>query len=298
MSAILIAIIIMIYTLQSLFCRFYSMNYPGDEKNTSFVYSVISGIAVTLLTFAINGFAFNISLPTFLLGALNALALLGYNIALIKATALGSYAVTMIVMLFGGILIPLFFSLIVYRQPMTAMELVAIGVMLVAMVFLNADGLFTKNKEDKKPISLPYVFYCALVFVCNGVYGQLLSSQQIIMEQTQRAEMIMTTYFLMSIMALAVLACRLKKGTAAAFRQSKKSALFLALTCLAVFTALNMLMVILSLINPAILYTIDNGGVLVLSALCSWLFFKEKFTPAKITGIVLATGSILIFSIF
>jgi len=298
MSAILITIMIMVYTMQSLFCRFYSMNYPGDEKNTSFVYSVISGIAVTLLTFAINGFTFAPSWQTVLLGVLNAIALLGYNLALIKATALGSYSITMIVMLFGGILIPLFCSVLIYQQPMAGMEFAAIGIMLVAMIFLNLDGLLVKNKEEKKPVSVQYVFYCALVFVCNGVYGQLLSTQQILMKETQRAEMIMITYIVMAVMAFAVLAGRLKKDTFAAFRQNKKSALFLALTCLAVFTALNMLMVVLSLINPAILYTIDNGGVLVLSALCSLVFFKEKFTPAKTVGVVLATASIVIFSVF
>ena len=72
---------------------------------------------------------------------------------------------------------------------------------------------------------------------------------------------------------------------------------FLALTCLAVFTALNMLMVVLSMINPAILYTIDNGGVLVLSVLYSRILFKEKLSPAQIAGIVLAAVSIVMLSL-
>ena len=45
------------------------------------------------------------------------------------------------------------------------------------------------------------------------------------------------------------------------------------------------------------LYTIDNGGVLVMSAICSCIFFKEKLHLNQIIGIILATVSIVMISL-
>lgn len=294
-STLLILFLIVLYTMQSLFCRFFSMNYPGKEENTSFVFSVTTGIAVTILTFAYNGFTFQASWITLLLGLLNAVALFGYNLGLIKATEIGSYSITMISILFGGILIPLFFSVIVYQDTLNVMQLIAIAMMLVSFVFLNWDGLFG---NEKKPLSAKFLLLCALLFLCNGAYGQLISTQQIMTNDTQREEMIMITYFFMAILALIVLMLKLKKGTVKAFKQNRKSGIFLACCCLIIFSALNLLVYILSLVNTAVLYTMDNGGVLLLSLVCSCIFFKEKFTAPKLVGVVLSVASIFMLSIF
>lgn len=294
-STLLILFLIVLYTMQSLFCRFFSMNYPGKEENTSFVFSVTTGLAVTLLTFGYNGFSFSPSWITVGLGALNALALFGYNLGLIKATEIGSYSITMISVLFGGILIPLFCSVLIYNDTLNAMQILAIIMMLVSFVFLNWDGLFG---YEKKPMSAKFLFLCALLFICNGAYGQLLSTQQILMHDTQREEMIMITYFIMAILALIVLSLRLKKDTLPAFKQNRKSGIFLVCCCIIIFSALNLVMYILSLVNTAVLYTMDNGGVLMLSLLCSCIFFKEKFTLPKMIGVVLSVASIFMLSIF
>ena len=42
-----------------------------------------------------------------------------------------------------------------------------------------------------------------------------------------------------------------------------------------------------------VLYTIDNGGVLVLAAVYSVILFKEKIDKLKLFGIILATLSIV-----
>ena len=60
---------------------------------------------------------------------------------------------------------------------------------------------------------------------------------------------------------------------------------------------MNVLVLCLPLVNTVILYTVDNGGVLVLASLYSYFLFKEKFDPAKIIGIVLAVISITILSV-
>ena len=71
----------------------------------------------------------------------------------------------------------------------------------------------------------------------------------------------------------------------------------LLLCLLSAAAAINLLVFILPLVNTAVLYTTDNGGVLVLSCVYSVLIFKEKLTPSKLAGMILAVASIVALSI-
>ena len=77
----------------------------------------------------------------------------------------------------------------------------------------------------------------------------------------------------------------------------KKAALFALGSCVVATLASNMLMYLLGLMNTSVLYTIDNGGVLVMSAICSCVFFKEKLHWNQILGIALAAISIVMISL-
>ena len=54
---------------------------------------------------------------------------------------------------------------------------------------------------------------------------------------------------------------------------------------------------VLKLVNASVLYTIDNGGVLVLSVLYSCILFKEKLSLAQGIGIGLSMVSIIALSL-
>ena len=58
--------------------------------------------------------------------------------------------------------------------------------------------------------------------------------------------------------------------------------------------AVNVLVLLLSQINETVLYTVDNGGVMMLSAVYSITLFKEKATPLKIIGIIVAVASLCV----
>ena len=61
--------------------------------------------------------------------------------------------------------------------------------------------------------------------------------------------------------------------------------------------AINILVLVIRMVNTAVLYTVENGGVLVLSAIYSFIFFKEKPQLLKVIGIILAAVSITVLSI-
>ena len=298
-STLLIALMIVLYACQTLFCRLYNQRYPGEESTSPFVYNVIYGVFVSVVTFAVGKGRFAPSTATVLLGLLNGAVLFGYNLSLIKATAGGSYAVANLCLLAGGILIPLFQSVIVYHVPLNTLQYAGVAVMLAAFLFLNLDGIVGGKKEAKAKTAASRLFplFCALLFLFNGLYGALLNAQQEATGNTQREEMIIVTFLFTALLGFAMLLAKRGRGSLAAFRQTKGSALCMLLCCISAAAALNLLMYVMQLVNVPVLYTVENGGVLVLSVVFAVFLFKEKITPFKAVGLLLALSSLVMLSI-
>ena len=288
-SVLLIVLIVVLYSLQTLFCTMYTNNYPGKSENASPVFCVLESVAIAIFTWAWIGFKFELSTMTLLFGVLNAVALYGYNTSLIKAGAKGSYAFMNVSLLFGGILVPLMYTSIFLGDTLHWHQYVAIGLMLVSFVLMN-------YKEMKlKDTHWSYYVFCALLFVCNGMYGTFLKMQSDY-DVNQKNEMIILTYGIMGIIAFVQLAFKEKKDTFKAFRMSKKAILPLVLCLASAALAINILVLVIPMVNTAVLYTVENGGVLILSAVYSFLFFKEKPHLTTILGMIIAAVSITVLS--
>ena len=72
---------------------------------------------------------------------------------------------------------------------------------------------------------------------------------------------------------------------------------FLLLCCVCATLAAHLMMYVLTRVNASVLYTIDNGGVLVLSVLYSCFLFKEKLSLPQGIGIGLSMVSIIALSL-
>ena len=67
--------------------------------------------------------------------------------------------------------------------------------------------------------------------------------------------------------------------------------MFLSALCATI--AVNLFLYTMSGINLTVLNVVDNGGVLVVSAILAFVLFKEKPAPRTIAGIVLSCASIV-----
>ena len=90
---------------------------------------------------------------------------------------------------------------------------------------------------------------------------------------------------------------RAKGETLPAFRQNGKSALSALAASFSACAAINLLMHALSLINVAVLYTLNNGGVLIVSVLWSVTILREKLGKTKIVGLILAIAAVFALSV-
>ncbi|MBQ3708399.1 MAG: EamA family transporter [Clostridia bacterium] len=295
MSNLLVAVLVLLYTFQSAFCNLYAKHYPGQKAHASPVYSVLYGFLVALGTLVFARFAVHPSPLTWGLGILNGAALVTYNTLLIKAAALGPFSVTMIFNLSGGILIPLFWSALHDGESLSPWQYAAIAVMLVSFVFLNLEE--KKEGAERQKVSLAFILTVTLLGCVNGLYGTLMNTVERAFEGAENADMIIVTFGSSAVLALLLLILQAKGETPRAFRQTPRSALFALAASVSACAAINLLMHALSLINVAVLYTLNNGGVLIVSVLWSVLILREKLGRFKVIGLILAIAAVFALSI-
>ncbi len=292
MAVLSVALLVVLYTFQSLFQKLFSTHYESSSAAlTSTIFSISYGAFAGIATLAVTGLSFAPSPATWICGLVNALALWTYNMSMIKASRTGSYSFQMIAMLFGGIVLPMVFNAIFLGTALSALQLFAIALMLVSFVLMNLKGLSLKGSSGV------FLTWCLILFVANGVYGILMNLQQHLSAGAERNEMIVLTYLGMAVLCAAVQLCRDPKALIQGFRIPAKPLLFLLLCCACATLASHLLLYCLTLVDASILYTIDNGGVLVLSVLLSCLLFREKLSRAQLTGIALSVISIVLLSL-
>ena len=287
MEILVITAGVLFATGQSLFCRMYTSAQNGrGAVQFSVLYAFLAGVC----TLAIGGFRYAPSGTTLLLGALNAVMLLTYNIAMVHAGNLGSFAFLMIGVLSGGILVPMAYDLIFLGTRLNAWQIAAVAMMLVSFVMMNRDGLSGKK-------SGAYLAWVGVLFLVNGLYGTLMGLQQNAMEFTQRSEMIVTTYLGTAVIGTLFSLVRERGEFFRGFRMSGRAAAFLGASALCCTGSVNLLLYAMKLVRLTVLNVTVNGGVLVISAGLAYFVFREKMTAWKIAGIGLAAVSVILLSI-
>ena len=291
MPVLLLFLMIAASTLHGIFLNSYNANYPGADKNKSPVYSSILGLLVAFITFAVRGFDFDFSWIAVGLGLVNGVAVALFNYFLGKGSELGPYSFVMVSALSAGIIMPLMLSVVLDGFP-GIFSLLGVLVMLIAFVLLCVDF---KNKVKPHKAFYPT---CILLALVNGTYGVLNALEKRIEHGAHDDEFIITTYLTTSVVAIVLLICQNRRKTLSVFRQTPKSILFAILGAACISANINLMMVTLGYKNfETILFTVLNGGTLVLSALLSLLLYREKINLQKWCGIAVAAASMALFAI-
>ncbi|MBQ8309778.1 MAG: hypothetical protein IJX80_02040 [Clostridia bacterium] len=282
---LLIGILIVVSTCQSILTRFYSTSYPGREDLSSPIFTVVSGFVLVIVTFCLAGFRFEASSQTLIIGLVNALALVLYNTSMLKASANGPYSVTVVFMIAGGIVIPAIVSAF-FGDDLNWVKIISILVVLVSVYLISyKDGENYKNKKL-------FFIACAGLFVGNGVYGSLidvhfrLTTSADMTSSPEREEVLIITYLGAALISAVMLIVKTRKDLHALTVQSKKSLGFLIAASVVIAAAVNLVVYTIGFVDTTILYTFDNSCVFLLSVLFSCIVFKEKLTRLNVIGCV------------
>ena len=290
-----VAGLITLYTLQSLFTKLYTDKYPGDADIASSVLTVVSGLAVVAITFCFFSlFKFDVNGWSLLIGALNAVALYGYNYFIVKASQSGPYSILMMFNLAGGIIIPIIASLIMGWDGSWSTPF-KIGLNLVSIIAIISSVYLVSKKSDegegKKSITLGFILSCFGLAACNGIYGIFLTLQQQTHQaggEANRDEMVIATFFFAALISFVLGVIKQGRGfIKSIFKQNKASTMYLVGASIAFALAINFIVIIIPHFDTTILYTIDNASVLIMSVLISWIFFKEKLSKLNVLGITI-----------
>lgn len=284
---------ILCYTFQGLFGKLYAASYTGGENDATPVYSCIYGLIVGVSVLAVAlGFRFEASLSTWGLGIANGLMLFLYNLGVIKASRTGPFSLQSIFRLFGGVVVPMLFSVLFWGDRLTAVQVTGIVVMLASFVVINIDGNILQG------VKKGYVGWVALLFTVNGLYGTLMACQQRVMAGAQSNEMIVVTFLSSSLISLLSLLVSRRKETLNAFRMSGKAwGNAIGAGVVAALAVVQMMALLNRMESLSVFYTVENGMVLVLTVVLSAILFKEKLSRKAIIGIAMSVVSLVLLSL-
>lgn len=283
-SYLLILLLILLHTMQSFLCKKYTTVYPGEASMASPVFTVVSGIIIAVVSMAFSSFRLSVQPLTVAFAFANALALYMYNYSIVKAAQNGVYSVQMVFSLGGSIIIPAVVANGVFDDPLGYRKIISI-IIIIAAIYMTS----IKKEESGQKVTRIFLIACILLFVSNGVYGSLFDAQQRVTGSGDKEEMIAITYICSSLLSLITMAVKNPKKIVPAMKQSRTSLVFLLGCSFVTALAVNLLTIILPLVDLTMFYTMDNAGVLLLSVLCSCVFFKEKLSGINIAGCVLMT---------
>ena len=313
-QALLIGAIILLYTLQSLFSKMFNDAYPGDAKHSPDVFAVASGIIVALVSLFFSGFKFGeFRWETLLLGLVNAGILYGYDQFIIKASGKGPYSIMMVFNLGGGIIVP---ALVTPLLPFGPFNPALFGVQMVAIVIIcTSIYLVSAKKEDttetngKKPNLKAFFAISALLAIMNGLYGVIfvvhngimsnvfscLGTEDAIFTAVSQQKQLLVIYSFLGVAIISAIRLLVteKKSVLVPFKQSKKSFLYLILASIVSAMAVNVLVLLVGVVNETLLYTFDNAGVMLLSALASAIIFKDRLSTKNIIGCIVMTVALV-----
>ena len=282
---------VLCYTAQNYFNLLYSVSYPGAPADATPVFSIIYGLFTALVTLAVSSFSFQPSADTVLCGLLCGAALFLFNLSLINASVTGPYGFQTIMKLMGSVILPLAFCTLVWRERLTAAEIIGLAVMLLGFVLFNLKGL--KAVGVKKG----YYLWSVLLFTANGAYGILMDAQQKLAGAAQRNEMIVITFAGMALLSIVIQLIRDKSVLATPFKLQRKAAPCLVACCAVAATAVHLMMYTLSLIPATILFATNNGGVLIATTLLGAAATHEKLDRFKLAGLAVCAAGLALLSI-
>lgn len=270
---------IVVYTLQSFLTRLYSDHYPGDPDMASPVFTIVSGIAVVIASVVATGFRFEADWQTLVFGVLGGVAMVIYNNSIMKSVQNGPYSVMMVFQISGAIIIPIFSSALIFGDHISVVQIICIAVVLVS-------GYMISKKEGESEFKKGFWLASIAMGIANGVYGSFLNIQQRVTGEGQKEEMLAVIFGVAVILSSIRLATQQKKEFFHVMKQTKQSAVYLALCSVTVVAGLFLLTALIGMMNLAVLYTFDVSGMLVLSVIASCIFLKEKISWLNVVGCV------------
>lgn len=295
-NVMLMSALVVLFTAQSLLLKLYTPKYPGREELASPAFTVVFSFAISIITFLLTffsfsdaglaiGYNFSLSWQTVLLGGLDALAIIGYNASIIRGSKTGPFSVLMIFSIAGSIIIPTVVSAFFFD------EVPSIGKVISMLVVIASVYLVSKKSGETYSDKKVFWISCFIFAAASGISSALIKIHEQIMTKNQgypaeQKEFVVIAYLFAAVFSVIMLLFKEGRAFPKAMVQTKASFLYLAICSVVGVGAINLLFYTVPLIEAAVLYTLKDASVFLLSTAISCIFFKERLTRLNAVGCV------------
>lgn len=280
MNVIMLTMAVLFSTFQVVTKKLY-----GEEDGTNvYMFNLISTIA-SLVIFAI------ISKGNFTYNRITTMYAICYGAAFISALVFsllaienGSLALSTLIISYS-LIIPAAYGVMFLRERPTAFAVIGILLLIISLYMTNKAG-------NANEISVIWIIYATLSFVCNGTCATLQKVQQVVCGGKYISEFMLTG--LSSAMVIAILTMLCKKKS---WKISKSGIRNGVVTGFLNGMGNLFIMMLASRIPAVILYPIFSGGSIVLTCIISVGCFREKLTKRQGVGVLLGIISIVMLNL-
>ncbi len=189
-----------------------------------------------------------------------------------------------------SVVVPLIFGVAFLKEPISLF--LAIG---IALLFLSIALVSKSSEKDNTKITPRWIFHITATFFSNGICMSIQKLFQIRYTDTFSNVFMILSLAITFLFILVVAFIHERNG----FKESVKSkSVVWPILCGAGNGVANHLTLMLAVILPAsILYPIQSAGGIILTAVVSLVFYKEKLSAYQKLGFVFGVLAIILFNI-
>jgi len=260
------------------------------------VLCVLIGGALTTVSSGIDAFAVSAAeLGTAFLSGISGAV---FVICWMLSVRCGAYMMVEVCLLLGS-LVPIFFSVVLYQEALSAFQLLGILLLVVAVYIISTYNTSLKNK-----LSVGAVL---LLFLCGLANGTADLSQKLFVKNFPDSSVPVFQFYsfvVSSLVLLILYGCLVykKKRTApdevsilkAGRLRSVIGYIIVMAVCLFLHSYFKTLAA--AHLDSVKLYPLTQGGAIIASLFMSHIFFKERITPRCVLGVCIAFGAMLLIN--
>lgn len=286
----------------------------GSSIRPSLIFTTVKGLCVSVIfffiTWIVDGQIMHVTPYSLLLAAFVAVFCLAYTLIGFRIFKYGSLSVFTTFLMLGGMILPYIFGVSVLDEQLSVFRVVGVVLLVISLIFPLWGN---KQSNDKKGNMGIFVLLCLLVFVLNGlvsIVSKIHSVELFSYETVSPTSFVVLTNLINGILSGIALTIThfFGKNPQHASENDKESSqnckgfkIFLPIFFLILIGAiLDGSSYVLQLMGAgrvaaSVMYPLQTGGTVVLSAVAGYLFFKEKPNKMTFIGLCITFVATLLF---
>ena len=302
MEYVIILLAVACFAAQFAFTKLYEGQVGQSGATTLFMLGGASLVGALIFFLTVGG-RVQFSMVFLLWAVAFAVIMIPYYMIGIKILSLGSLAIYSMFMMLGGMLVPFFYGVIFLE------EAISIGkglgtVLLTVFIVLQAiwqNGGDAEKKEERAGTRTLFIVLCLVIFFINGMTGVIAKAHSISEGAVNESSFTVLYCFLTSLFSFSILGLGLLKNKNEAVAEIKRSLgkkplLIMVLLGAAAYGGNFLQLLAADKVPASVQFPLVSGGVIVLSALVSAFFFKERLSKKEWISVAGAFVSTFLFA--